>query len=138
MSTTGYAGKDFLLKIGDGGGTEVFTTIGGLRATQFKFNAEVIDITNIGSNQWKEILGGAGTKHVTISGSGVFTKAATETQMQADSFNQTIRNFQIVDSVAALTIAGAFKITSLEYQGDYKDARNWSISLESSGAVTIS
>lgn len=131
------AGKDFVLQIGDGGGTEVFTTIGGLRSKSMSINAEAIDITNHGSNQWKTLLDGAGIKSMSVSGSGVFTDSASEAQMQTDALAQTLRNFKIIDSDTGDYFTGAFKITSLEYAAEYNAERNWSISLESSGAITF-
>lgn len=131
------AGKDWLLKLGDGGGSEVFTTIGGLRSTQLSFAAEGIENTNQGSSQWKSLIDGAGIKSMSVSGSGVFTDSATEAQMQTDALAQTIRNFQIIDAGTGDYFQGGFKITSLEYAGEYNGAKTWSISLESSGAISF-
>ncbi|RZJ80963.1 MAG: phage major tail protein, TP901-1 family, partial [Brevundimonas sp.] len=37
------AGKDMLLKIGDGGSPQVFTTVAGLRARTISLNARTVD-----------------------------------------------------------------------------------------------
>ena len=56
-------GRDLLVKIGDGGSPETFTTVAGLRATTLSFNAQTVDVTNADSaNQWRELLAGAGVK----------------------------------------------------------------------------
>jgi len=39
-------GSAFLLKIGDGAATPVFTTVAGLRTTQLSINGDAIVITN--------------------------------------------------------------------------------------------
>ena len=39
-------GADLLMKIGDGGSPESFTTIGGMRSTSLSMNDEMVDITN--------------------------------------------------------------------------------------------
>lgn len=130
------AGKDFLLSIGDGAGSEAFTVIGGLRSSSISLNNEAIDVTNQGSSQWTELLAGAGIKKVSISGSGIFESTSTETQMLTDHLAGTLRDFKLADGVG--TFAGAFKITKMERKGDYKGSQDWSISLEGSGAITYS
>ena len=66
-------GKALLLKLGDGGSPESFTTIAGLRAKSISFNAETVDITHSeSSNEWRELLSGTGIKAASMSGSGVF------------------------------------------------------------------
>jgi TP901-1 family phage major tail protein len=133
---TAKAGKDWLLKIGDGQGSEGFTTLGGLRTSSIKIGAEAIDVTSLDSNQFQELLAGAGTKKVSISGSGVYTDAADLDQLVTDCLAQTLRDFQLLDVVSAKKFAGAFKITSFDRGGAYNKEQTYSISLESSGAVT--
>jgi len=131
-----FGGKDFILKLGDGGGSEVFTMVGGLRATSMSINAEAIDVTHQGSAQWKTLIDGAGIKSVSISGSGVFEQDSTIAQIRTDILAQTLRNFQIVEHSSGDYFQGKFKITSMERAGDYDNEQSWSISLESSGAIT--
>lgn len=128
-------GKDFLLKLGDGAGPEVFTTIGGLQATSMSINAEAIDVTHQGSSQWKTLIDGAGIKSVSISGNGVFEQDATLAQLRVDLLAQTLRNFRVVEHSTGDYFEGAFKIVSLERAGEYNGAQTWALSLESSGAV---
>ena len=42
---TAQAGKDVLLKIGDGGAPESFTSIAGLRAKTLSLNARAVEVT---------------------------------------------------------------------------------------------
>ena len=71
-------GKDLLIKIGDGGSPETFTTVAGLRATTLSFNAQTVDVTNNDSvNMWRELLANSGVVSSAISGSGVFKDAAS-------------------------------------------------------------
>lgn len=54
-------GKDLLIKLDMTGGG-AFETVAGLRATRITFNAETVDVTNLGSEgQWRELLAGAGS-----------------------------------------------------------------------------
>ena len=127
------AGKDFLLQSDDGAGN--YTTLGGLRASSMSLNNEAIDVTNQGSSQWKELLDGAGIRHMALSGSGVFTNAANEQLARTRCLNGTLANYRISDGINTFT--AKFKITKLERAGDYKGEQNYSLSFESSGAVTV-
>lgn len=130
------AGKNFVLQIESSGSPGTFTTIGGLRSKSFSFSAEGIDKTNHGSSEWKELVDAAGIRSVSVSGSGVFTDSATESQMRTDALAQTLRKFRLLDSSNSDYYEGTFKITSMEEASEYNGERNWSISLESSGPVT--
>ena len=44
---TAQAGKDVLLKIGDGGSPESFTTLAGLRAKTLSLNARAVEVTAV-------------------------------------------------------------------------------------------
>ena len=130
-------GKDLLVKIGDGGSPETFTTVAGLRATTLSFNAQTVDVTNADSvDQWRELLAGAGVKSASFSGSGVFKDAASDESLRASFFNQTTPNFQIVIPGFG-TISGAFQIASLQYEGPYDGEVKISLSLQSAGALTF-
>ena len=79
-------GKDLLIKL-DMTGAGVFETVAGLRATRITFNAETVDITNLGSaGRWRELLSGAGVRSAAISGSGVFRDDATDERARAIFF----------------------------------------------------
>ncbi|MCB1373028.1 MAG: phage major tail protein, TP901-1 family, partial [Rhodobacteraceae bacterium] len=55
-------GKDLLIKM-DMTGSGSFETVAGLRATRITFNAQTVDVTNLGSaGQWRELLAGAGVR----------------------------------------------------------------------------
>ena len=66
-------GSAFLLKVGDGAATPVYSTVAGLRTTQMSVNGDAVVITNKGSGAWRELLSGAGVRSVSVSGAGVFT-----------------------------------------------------------------
>jgi TP901-1 family phage major tail protein len=133
---TAQRGKDLLIKIGDGGDPEVFTTVAGLRATTLAFNAQSIDVTNSDSaDMWRELLA-AGVKQATISGSGVFKDAASDAAIRTAFFNQTLANWQIVIPSFG-TVSGPFKLTSLQYDGPYDGELKLSMTLASAGALSF-
>jgi TP901-1 family phage major tail protein len=130
-------GKDLLIKIGDGGSPETFATVAGLRATTLAFNAQSVDVTNADStDQWREVLAGGGVKSATITGSGVFKDAASDETIRSAFFNQTTPDWQIVIPSFG-TVQGAFKVTSLQYEGPYDGELKLNLSLASAGALTF-
>ena len=130
-------GKDLLVKIGDGGSPETFTTVAGLRATTLSFNAQSVDVTNADSaDQWRELLSGAGVKSAGFTGSGVFKDAASDESLRAAFFARTTPNFQVVIPDFG-TVSGPFQIGSLQYEGPYDGEVKLSLSLASAGALTF-
>jgi TP901-1 family phage major tail protein len=130
-------GRELLVKIGDGGSPETFTTVAGLRATTLSFNSTTVDVTNADSaNQWRELLAGAGVKSAAFSGSGVFKDAASDETLRSSFFNQTAPNFQVVIPDFG-TVAGAFQIASLQYEGPYDGEVKLSLALQSAGALSF-
>jgi TP901-1 family phage major tail protein len=133
---TAQKGKDLLLKIGNGADPETFATVAGLRATTLAFNSQTIDITNADSaSQWRELLDG-GVKSATLSGSGVFKDAASDETIRAAFFAQTNANWQVTIPSFG-TLAGAFKITQLQYDGPYDGEVKINLSLASAGALVF-
>jgi len=129
-------GKDFLLKVDTGGAT--FVTVGGLRSTGFTQASEMIDVTNHGSNQERTLLAGAGIKSRSISGSGIHNgDGATLNLIDDLADSQALNDFQVVDADSGRTYQASFKVTSFERTGDYNNEQGYSISLESSGPLTI-
>lgn len=130
-------GKDLLLKVDTGGST--FVTIGGLRTKSMSVNAEPIDVTNHGSNQNRTLLDGGGILSMSVSGSGVHDgDSATLNLIDDNNRSQTLTAFQIVDDDSGRTYEASFKITAFERSGDHNAEQAYSISLESSGAITVS
>ena len=133
---TAQRGKDLLIKIGDGGSPENFTTVAGLRAATLAFNAQTIDVTNSDSaDMWRELLA-AGVKSATVSGSGVFKDAASDAAIRAAFFDQSLSDFQVVIPGFG-TVSGPFKIASLQYDGPYDGEVKVSMSLASAGALSF-
>ena len=78
-----------------------------------------------------------GVQSMTISGSGVFTDTSAEQQLRTDFGGSTFTSYSFI--VPDLGIfAGTFQITSLEFAGEFNGEATYSVTLESSGAVTFS
>ena len=129
-------GKDLLVKIDMTGGG-LFETAAGLRATRISFNAETVDVTSLESTGgWREILGGAGVKSASISGSGVFKDEATDERARQIFFDGETPDFQVIIPDFG-TVEGPFQITSVEYAGSHNGEATYELSLASAGALTF-
>jgi len=129
-------GKDLLIKMDMTGGG-LFETVVGLRATRISFNAEAVDVTSLESaGGWRELLGGAGVKSATISGSGVFKDATTDERARQIFFDGETPDFQVIIPDFGI-IEGAFQITSVEYSGNYNGEATYDLSMASAGALTF-
>ena len=130
------AGKDLLIKL-DMTGAGSFQTIAGLRATRLNFNAETVDVTTLESTGgWRELLGGAGVRSASLSGSGIFKDAATDERARAIFFNGQTPAFRVIVPDFG-TIEGPFQITSLEYAGNHDGEATFDLSMASAGAITF-
>lgn len=129
-------GSALLLKVGDGGSPETFTTVGGLRSTSISLNDEAVDVSNKDSSNNRELLANGGIQSLSVSGSGVFTDAASEATIRTNFGGSSFSNYQVVLPDFG-TYEGAFMIASLEYSGEYNGEVTYSVTLESSGSVTF-
>ena len=133
-------GRQLLLKIGDGAGSEVFTTLAGINSKSLTINNSAIDVTtpdasSPGGALWNQSLNGL--KSISISGDGIFLDETAEARlntvaMQADP----IANCQIIVPDFG-TYAGNFRITSLDFGGDTEGSVTFSTSIESNGTCTF-
>jgi TP901-1 family phage major tail protein len=129
-------GKDLLIKL-DMTGQGSFQTVAGLRATRITFNAETVDVTTLESpGRWRQLLGGAGVRSASISGSGVFRDQATDERARAIFFSGDIPTIQVIIPDFG-TVQGPFQITSLEYSGQHDGEAVYELSLASAGAISF-
>ena len=129
-------GRDMLLTLSNGAPEPVFITVAGLRARTVSLNAKTIDVTDSGSNGWRELLAGAGVRSLSIAGSGVFRDAASDALMRDAFFAQTAAAWQIIVPDFA-QFQGSFVIAALEYAGQHDGEASFSITLASAGEVTF-
>ena len=129
-------GSGLLVKIGNAASPEVFSTVAGLRDTSISINSETIDVTNKDSSRVRTLLANAGIKSFSISGSGVFTDAASEQSVLTAFSATTFSNYQFLVPDYN-TFTGAFQVATLEYSGSYNGEVTYSMSFESAGTITI-
>ena len=128
------SGSAFLLKVGDGSATPVFSTVAGLRATQLSIAGELVAITSKDSGGWRELLSGAGTRSVSVAGSGVFTGSAAEARLKASALAGRLDDYRL-SFESGESMQGRFLLTRLDYSGDFNGERTYTLALESSGPV---
>ena len=129
-------GSALLMRIGNAGSPEAFTTIGGMRSTSMTLNDEMVDVTNKDSGRARTLLAQGGVNSMTVSGSGVFTDSASETTLRGKFDVAALSNYQFLVP-DLITVTGAFQLTSLEYAGEYNGEATYSFSFESAGDLTI-
>lgn len=125
-------GRDFVLKQGTASGG---TAIGAFRTTNLTINNQLVDITTKTAGRNRTLLSAGGITSMSISGEGVFEDAAVEytvlgyaTAGTNNAFGIVLPNGDYVD--------GSWQVSSYTRTGNYDDAETFSITLESSGAVT--
>lgn len=133
---TKFAGKDLLLKIGDGASPEVFSTVAAQRSTAWSINNEQIDVTDKDDSRWRKLIEG-GVRSMSLTASGLVNDHATYVLLTNMAAQGSIKNFQIVFA-DGMTFEGAFQLTTIEATGEHTDAQQYSTTLESAGDITFS
>ena len=133
---TAQRGKDMLVKIGDGGAPETFSTVAGLRTRTISLNAREVDATHAESNGWRELLGAAGVRQASVAGAGVFLNDAAADEIRAAFFAGAIRAFKLVIPGMG-ELSGPFLIANLDYAGEHDGEATVSIALASAGVIAF-
>lgn len=130
-------GAAFLLKISDGATPPVYRTVAGLRTTQMSITGDTVVVTTKDSGGWRELLSGAGVRQVSVNAAGIFLGSAAETQIRSNVLAGTLDDYQL-SFEDGTKMSGKFLIQRLDYSGDFNGERNYTMVLESSGAVVPS
>ena len=131
---TAQKGSAFLLKISNGASPAVYQTVAGLRTTQMSIAGDAVVITSKDSVGWRELLSGAGVRSVSVSAAGIFLGSAAEAQVRANAMTGTLDDYEL-SFEGGEKLYGKFLVQKLDYSGDFNGERNYTLSLESSGAV---
>jgi TP901-1 family phage major tail protein len=127
-------GRDLLIKLETAAG---FETVAGLRATRITLSAGAAEATTAESpGRWRELLAGAGTQSVAITGSGVFRDAAADALLREAFFQGSTPRFEVVIPDFG-TLTGPYLIASLEYAGQHDGEATYELQLESAGAIAF-
>ncbi len=129
-------GSLVLIKIGDGAMSETFTTIGGLRTSRMELNNQALDASNVDSGAWRQLLSSAGIRTMTISGTGLFTDAASEETLRGYAFAGSVHNYRLIFANGD-RIDGAFLVASYERSGNENSEEIYALTLVSAGTITF-
>ena len=113
-------------------------TIVKLTGWTLEVNKEIVDITNLDSDGWKEAL--VDLKSFSISFDGVTTRTGTGDyeELLVDMLaTDTAVAVTIADTAASTTISGSAFLTSMPLTGAVGDKQTFSGTLEGTGALTI-
>ena len=131
---TAQKGSAFLLKIGDGAQPPVYQTVAGLRTTQLSINGDTVVVTHKESGGWRDLLSGAGVRSVSVSASGIFLGSSAEAAIRSHALAGTVDDYELSFEDGE-KLRGRFLVQRLDYSGDFNGERNYTLQLESSGAV---
>ena len=135
---TFISGMDYLLKVNTGTiAVPTYVTLGGLKASNFSIKTNGVEVTNVGSANWRELLDTAGHKSANISGNGEFINDTAWQFIRTNFLAQILTGFEIINGATGGTWAGLFKITTLDTAGDMASAVKFTIALESSGPMVF-
>lgn len=131
----GQKGRDLLIQVADGAGG--YVTLAGIRTSRMELSTARVDATNADSPEaWRELLAGAGARAASISGAGVFKDAASDARMREIFFAAQAPDWRFfVPGMGA--IIGPFQIAALSWSGRHDGEAEFSVTLESAGAVSF-
>lgn len=130
-----YAGKRFLLQVEDAKVVDTFKTVGGMQEKSVTSNVELIETTDHGSNDERELLEGAGVGSTDISASGIDGDYDTLVQIEDDKEQRMKRRYRWIDQQGN-GWSQLFMVESIEKSGPVTEAMKWTLSLKSSGPKT--
>jgi TP901-1 family phage major tail protein len=129
-------GSLVLLKISNGMEPEIFTTVGGMHATDLMLGNQIADATHVASGAWRQLLADSGMRFISITGSGLFTDAASEEAVRACAFAGTAQRFRLCFAHGGMA-EGAFIITQYQRGGEVDGCETCAMRLESAGTITF-
>ena len=129
------SGRDLRIEYASDGTT--FAVVAGARTDSLTFNNEAIDTTDKDDEGVRTYLNDVAVKSMSLSCTGV-AKASTFAALAAAAGSSTSLHAFRVTFGSFATYTGSFFITSFEATGEQADTITFTMSLESSGAITAS
>jgi len=142
MPTAAISGYGTLLKRGDGGSPETFSTVGEVRSISGpSMETDEIDVTTHSSaaaGAFKEFIMGLIDAGSVEFDTNYVPSDGTHIGLRNDFLNRTKRNWQIVLPGAIQTISFAGYVKSMPFEFPVDDAITQKISIRCTGAPTFS
>ena len=130
-----YAGRDVLVKIGDGGAPPAFASLGVARATGFDIVIAVADVTAVGSGVAARYSGSAGRQDARITLQGIFKDSAAEGQLRMAALGADVRRYQMIFANGEIYEAD-FIVESYKREGTFDGLEAFAAVLLRSGEGT--
>lgn len=136
---TQQKGRELLIKIGDGGDPETFTTMAGLQTRSFNMGVNEVETTvpdtdNPGNVVQRTVTAGIRTQ--SFSGDGLFDNVTQATAAIDAARTGTEINCQVVVPGYG-TFEGPFIISNFEFSGDMEQNLSFSGTWSAAGALTF-
>ncbi len=133
---TAESGRDMRIKYdADGPGANAAVVIAGARTDTLTINNEMIDITDKDDSGVRTLLDDVGVKSMSASCTGVLKDNTLITLADSAAGSSSLHYFEIAIGTFR-TYAAYFFISSFEVTGETAEGITFTMSLESSGAVT--
>lgn len=108
--------------------------IGGIKSSKMEIASQIVDITNVSSRLWRELMPTASLKYVNISAEGVFSNSFAESSITNIALAGEIKEYKL-EFAKDKKIQGKFQITYYQRYGKIDEEERYSINISSSGAV---
>lgn len=142
--TVGFSGRGIVLSRGNADGPpETFTVVAAAREHTVTENEQEVDITTKPDEGQRQLLSGAILRSVAITYNGVFTDDASLANVRADFTAGLHSNYQVdvLDTEATNSgylLTGPFRVTQFEASGAHDGEVSYSVTMASSGDITVS
>ena len=132
-------GSDLILKLGDAASPEVFTAVAGVTTKGISFANGTLDVTTDDESGIRTLLAGKYAMAGTVTASGVCKDEAVFGALRTNFLAGTAHNYTM--TVPGATSNGVYSFnavtTTLEETGETDGAVSFSITLESTAAITF-
>ena len=129
---TSQRGRDLLLKIGDGGAPESFTTLGAARTVTASLNNQPVDATLMDGYGFQALQVAAGVQTFEVTLEGIFKDAAAEETLRLSAFNRMARNYQLLFPNGDM-LAGSFVVQEYRRGGSFDGLETFAATFMSNG-----
>jgi predicted secreted protein len=130
-------GYKMLFQVSDGNSPTNFQTVGGLRNPKLTINNNPADITNMGSNGFRELLPDGGVQSFSLSAQGIMdgnSGSAFQLVFLA-CVNRTFLEGKLVSGHGDFFV-GTFVVSQADRDGTQTDAEMFNVTLEGSGRIS--
>jgi len=129
-------GSALLIKRGDGGSPEVFTTVGAIQSSTLTINGNPIEVTtgddvDLNNEIWQTFI--TGPKNFTVAANGISKAFLPVQSIYSDFATGAIVNYEVVVPNVG-TWTAAFIVGDMSFDGPYDGVTGFNLTLQMAGA----